>query len=269
MQMVHVLVNSIKSVFPKLAISQFIGWGISYIIDNHTFVDVAWGLNHLIFAGISCTNSFTDFSSLKSNPRNMVGMFLISLWFTRLSGFLFKERIFKRHVDPRYEEMAQKRKLNNNIHTFIQFQLQGFISLFTGFSINYLFTNPSNSLGPLGVVGAITCIVGVIGEAIADKQLQNFKNTNTEKGKTFRGGLFKHSRHPNLFFDIVFWTGIAIYSINPSNIIGSLPTFFGPLCLWFVMAKLTIPVTEKHMKKTRPDWDKTLKETNTFWPIKF
>jgi hypothetical protein len=139
--MLSVLINSIKTVFPKLAISQFIGWGISFIIDNHTFVDVAWGVNHLIFAGISCTNTFTDFSMLKNNPRNMVGMFLISLWFTRLSGFLFKERIFKRHVDPRYEEMSQKRKMNNNLHTFIQFQLQGFISLFTGFSINYLFTN--------------------------------------------------------------------------------------------------------------------------------
>ena len=267
--MVDVLINSIKTIFPKLVVSQLIGWGISIGIDNHTFVDVAWGINHVVFAGLSCTNSFTDLSALKSNPRNMVGMFLISLWFARLSGFLFKERIFKRHVDPRYDEMAKTRKINNNVHTFIQFQLQGFMSLFTGFSINYLFINSSTALGPLGIIGVITCIIGLIGEATADKQLQNFKNTNTIKGNTFRDGLFKYSRHPNLFFDIVFWTGIAIYSINPANIIGSLPTFFGPLCLWFLMAKITIPITEKHMRTTRPDWEKTLKETNTFLPIKF
>lgn len=266
--MLSVLIESITTIFPKVAISQLIGWGISFLIDNHTFVDVAWGFNHLIMAGIQCTKCFTDFSFLQNSQRNMIGMALISLWFARLSGFLFKERIFKRHVDPRYEEMSQKRKINNNIHTFIQFQLQGFISLFTGFSINYLFKNPSKALGPVGIVGALTSLVGIIGEAIADNQLQKFKNENKVKGATFRGGLFKYSRHPNLFFDIVFWSGIALYSIDLDNLGGTLPTFFGPFCLWFVMAKLTIPVTEKHMKKSRPDWDKTLSETNKFLPFK-
>lgn len=269
--MLSKLSSSFKTVLPKLAISQAIGWGVSVAIDNHTLVDVAWGLNHFIFAGVTATNNLTDFSLLKSNPRNVIGMLLISLWFTRLSGFLFKERIFKKHQDPRYAEMSKNRNMNNNLHTLMQFQLQGFMSLFTGFSINYLFSGTASAslaLGPFGSIGLITCLIGIIGEAISDRQLQNFKNYNTVKGNTFRGGLFKYSRHPNLFFELVFWTGIAIYSINPANILASLPTFFGPLFLYFVMAKITIPITEAHMKKSRPDWDKIVSETNMFLPFK-
>ena len=266
--MVSILLNSFSTILPKLAISQFIGWGISSIIDNTTLVDVAWGFNHFLFAAATAaTDSFKNFSIFSNQPRKLVGFLLISFWFTRLSGFLFKERIFKRHVDPRYVEMAQKRKMNKYFFGFFQFQLQGLLSLITGFSINYVFLNPATTIGPLGYLGIAFCITGIIGETIADYQLQNFKNTNTNPQATLREGLFKKSRHPNLFFDLIFWTGIAIYSINPANLLNSLPTFIGPLFLYYVMSRLTIPITESHMKKKRPDYDKVLQSTNRFLPF--
>lgn len=265
--MINILKNSFTEILPKLAISQLIGWGISVGIDNTTLVDVAWGFNHFLFAAAASTGNFKNLSLLTSNPRNMIGMMLISVWFTRLSGFLFKERIYKRHVDPRYTELMEKRNMNKHFFSFFQFQIQGILILFTGFSINYLFLNPATTIGPMGYLGITTCLIGIIGEAIADRQLQDFKNTNTNPLATYRGGLFKKSRHPNLFFELVFWTGISIYSLNVSNLLFSLPTFLGPIALYFVMAKLTIPITEIHMKKKRPDYEKVLKETNRFLPF--
>ena len=265
--MVEILINSFKTVLPKLALSQLIGWGISVAIDNTTCVDVAWGVNHMLFATIASTGNFKDFSLISKNPRKFVAMVLISLWFTRLCGFLLKERIFKRHVDPRYTELAEKRKLSKYTFGFYQFQLQGLLSLFTGYSINYVFTHPSTNLGPLAYVGVAMCIVGIIGETVADLQIQKFKNTNTDPQAVFRGGLFKKSRHPNLFFEQMFWWGIAVYSVNTRNLIGCLPTFFGPLFLWFVMSGLTIPITEAHMKTKRPEYYKVVAETNKFLPF--
>lgn len=265
--MINIFKNSLTQILPKLAVSQFIGWGISVAIDNTTLVDVAWGFNHLLFAAAVSTANFKDLGLLASNPRKMVGMFLISVWFTRLAGFIFKERIYNRHVDPRYTELAENRNMSKYFFGFIQFQTQGLLILFTGFSINYLFLNPATIIGPLGYLGIVTCLVGVIGEAIADQQLQNFKNTNTNPQAVFREGLFKKSRHPNLFFEIVFWTGISIYSLNPSNLLLSLPAFLGPISLYFIMAKLTIPITEAHMKKKRPNYDQVLRQTNKFLPF--
>jgi len=264
--MLNVLINSFTTILPKLAVSQLVCWGLSVAINNTTFVDVAWGFNHLLFAAAASTNNFKDVSFLTSNPRNVIGMLLISVWFTRLSGFLFKERILTNHVDPRYVELAEKRKLNKLLFGFIQFQLQGVFALFSGFGINYLFMNPSTTLGLFGYLGIAMCSIGIIGEAIADYQLQNFKNTNTNPQATFREGLFKKARHPNLFFELLFWTGISVYSLNPSSLLLTLPAFFGPLSLYFIMAKLTIPVTEAHMKKKRPNYDQVLKSTNRFLP---
>lgn len=265
--MVSIFINSLTSMLPKLAISQLIGWGMSCAIDNTTLVDVAWGFNHFLFAALSSTNNLKEIPLLLSHPRKLIGFALISLWFTRLSGFLFKERIWNRHVDPRYVELSKKRKMSTNIFSFFQFQLQGFLILFTGFSINYLFINPALQMGVTGIIGIATCLIGIVGEAIADNQLQNFKNMNTDPQATFRGGLFKKSRHPNLFFELVFWSGIAIYSLNPANLLFSLPTFLGPVSLYFVMTKLTIPITESHMRKKRTDYNKVLESTNKFLPF--
>jgi len=265
--MINILKNSFIEILPKLAISQFIGWGISIAIQNTTLVDVAWGFNHVLFAAAASTGNFKDISLLTSNPRKMIGMMLISVWFARLSGFLFKERIIKKHIDPRYTNLAEKRKMSKSIFALFQFQFQGLLILFTGFSINYLFLNPAIAIGPLGYLGIATCLIGIIGEAVADQQLQNFKNTNTNPQATFRGGLFKNSRHPNLFFDIVFWTGISIYSLNPSNLLFTLPAFLGPISLYFIMAYVTIPITQAHMRKKRPNYDQVLKETNKFLPF--
>jgi steroid 5-alpha reductase family enzyme len=56
------------------------------------------------------------------------------------------------------------------------------------------------------------------------------------------------SRHPNLFFELLVWVGFAIGGLTDYiSVIG----FIGPILLWLVMDKLTLPLTEKHMKDSR------------------
>jgi steroid 5-alpha reductase family enzyme len=63
-------------------------------------------------------------------------------------------------------------------------------------------------------------------------------------------GLWRKSRHPNLFFDLVTWTCFAVASICDPISICSL---IGPVALFCVMEFLTTPLTEAHMKKKRGD----------------
>lgn len=88
--------------------------------------------------------------------------------------------------------------------------------------------------------GLVIAGVGIILEGIADQQLYNFIQSRQKEApknleelsssndpeanrhldplnkpnNTFRGGLWKKSRHPNLFFELVTWIGFTIVGLN-------------------------------------------------------
>ena len=257
-------IDCIKTLFtqhyPKVFVSQTIFWLVSTYLKNPTLVDVAWGANHFVL-GYSIFSSQKEL--LKISPYgNWIGMGLLAIWFLRLSGFIFYNRIWKRHVDPRYEDM--RRNKNELIYYFFQFQLQGVLCVFTAIPLYYVLLKSSMNI--INWAGVALCIAGIIGEAQADNQIQKFKNTRTSSTDVFREGWFKYSRHPNLFFELCIWTGIAALAITPSNYCSFL-ALLGPTFLWAIMYYLTIPVTRRHMKKTKPNYDKVISETNVFWPF--
>ena len=245
----------------KVAISQGVMWGISMIIANPTLVDVAWGFNHVIVGVSILSQNYPKYSY-----PSLIGGGLLLLWFIRLSGFLFYNRIYKeKFVDPRYEKMAEKRKMNKTAYYFIQFQLQGVLSTLTSIPL-YFALSAGRSLSPLNYACIGIALIGIIGETIADQQLQNFKNNRKEGQELLREGLFKNARHPNLFFELVFWFGMAGFAVN-FNSLGSLFAFAGPVLLWAIMKYLTIPITTKHMLRSKKNYDQVMKETNTFVPF--
>lgn len=120
------------------------------------------------------------------------------------------------------------------------------------------------NLGTL-ISGLILISIGIIGEAVSDNQLENFKKKKL-KGQLLESGLWTYSRHPNLFFELLTWIGFALTGINndPIELLG----FVGPFLLWCVMDYVTIPVTEKHMASSRPKiFSEYCKRTNKFLPI--
>lgn len=81
---------------------------------------------------------------------------------------------------------------------------------------------------------------------IKEKKVDKFDNI-------FHEGLWRKSRHPNLFFELVAWIGFALMGLNDYTI--SFLAFLGPICLWAIMYYLTIPISEKSMAKSRKNWD--------------
>jgi len=157
-----------------------------------------------------------------------------------------------------------RKNRNEILYYFFQFHIQGFLCVFTSIPLYFLFAN--KSLNPLNLIGIGLCLAGIAGEAIADNQIQKFKNIRTKNNTVYREGLFKNARHPNLFFELTFWNGIALLGLNLSNTC-SLLTLSGPFLLYLIMKYLTIPVTTRHMIKSKPNYKEIIAATNTFWPF--
>ncbi|XP_042488163.1 uncharacterized protein LOC122068384 isoform X2 [Macadamia integrifolia] len=69
-----------------------------------------------------------------------------------------------------------------------------------------LMRNPS--VQAVDIIGWILWSIGVIIEAIADQQKLVFKNSPNNRGKWCNVGVWKFSRHPNYFGEILLWWGI-------------------------------------------------------------
>merc|ERR1712007_170495 len=69
-------------------------------------------------------------------------------------------------------------------------------------------------LGIFDVIGFGTWSIGFLVEAAADAQKFAFRSDPTNKGKFITSGLWRYSRHPNYFGEILMWVGICVSCSN-------------------------------------------------------
>lgn len=150
-----------------------------------------------------------------------------------------------------------------NMFWFFQLQVAFALLLSLGFRVVAYRESPP----PLGWIAATTLVwaVSVLGESLADLQLERFKADSANRGKVCRRGLWRHSRHPNYFFECLQWFTYPLLAIGA-------PwwwlTLFPPPIMAFLLLKLSgIPITEAQTAKSRPDYAEYIRTTSAFFPL--
>ena len=109
-------------------------------------------------------------------------------------------------------------------------------------------------------------IFALIGETIADEQLQSFKREPANKGKTCDTGLWYYSRHPNYFFEWLVWVGLFIYALGSPN---GWIAFVSPLLMFYLMMYVSgVPLAEEQALLSRGQAYKDYQQTTSvFFPL--
>jgi steroid 5-alpha reductase family enzyme len=110
-------------------------------------------------------------------------------------------------------------------------------------------------------IGATIWLIGFLFETIGDAQLSIFKKSN--KNKIIESGLWKYTRHPNYFGEVLLWWGIWVMSlVNFQNLWG----IIGPLTIHYLILYVSgVPMLEKKYEGN-PDFENYKKRTNRFLP---
>ena len=195
-------------------------------------VDVAWAMSFVVAASIVAGYEFTW--------RTVTIAILVDVWAVRLSNHLLG-RAKGRSDDPRYASIAKKWKGDYWLNAYLRiFLVQAALAWVVALPIAFAAGKGGHFSVLFIVLGALVWLKGFVIETIADRQLRAFLTTH--KG-VMQTGLWRYSRHPNYYGEIVQWVGIALIACGAHmGWVG----FIGPVVLALTITFVSgIPPIEK------------------------
>jgi steroid 5-alpha reductase family enzyme len=192
-------------------------WIASLLTGDTSWVDRSWSIVPVVYVWI-----FAGFAGL-ANARLDVMAVLVTLWGVRLT-FNFARKGGYRGVED-YRWAVLRARMSRR-----QFQLFnfGFIVLYQN-AILVLITLPAysayldrsrTSFGVLDLVLVVLFLASTLMETVADEQqwvFQRDKHARIARGehpseRFVTTGLFRYSRHPNYFFEVVQWWLLFLFA---------------------------------------------------------
>ena len=186
----------------------FIHWIVflpSYIAQTEKFFDITGTVAYLF--SLLLTIYFLTITQNIIHVRSLTILILIFVWSIRLGYFLFS-RITRDKVDKRFTNL--KKSFSKFFVTWTVSGMWVFITLLNGLTV--IINNVSYFNDLFYVIGLATWIIGFSIEVISDEQKKRFKRNVENKNKFISTGLWKFSRHPNYFGEMLIWIGISIIS---------------------------------------------------------
>lgn len=238
-------------------------WLISIRLKDPSFVDAWWALGVIVL-------SWTTYAQLPAPSTHATALMLLSTaWGARLGVYLLW-RWRKHGTDRRYAKLAQRAKDKHKLN-FAMFSLlwvfapQLFLQFVMALPAMLGQLSAKAEFGAWATFGMWLAIGGLIYEAIADAQLSHFKSQSENDGKVMNRGLWRYSRHPNYFGDMVAWWGMWLIALDGGYGLWSVA---GPLLLTYLLTRVSgAPTTEPHLQRTKPEYDAYKERTSPFIPL--
>lgn len=194
----------------------------AFIFKTDIFTDLSYSLSFIILIlSVFFRNNIRLYSSIISG--------MIIIWACRLGVFLFV-RIRHMKKDSRFNDKR------GHFWKFLSFWiLQGF-SVFIILLPACLYINGSSE--KIFWPGPAVWVLGLIIESYADRQKYQFKNNPSNQNKFIQSGLWRFSRHPNYFGEILCWVGLylSVFTGLPpiTSIIGIISPLYITVLLYFI-----------------------------------
>ncbi|XP_031493020.1 uncharacterized protein LOC116259371 isoform X1 [Nymphaea colorata] len=180
---------------------QFLFFVVTALLRFDKVTDFAGSTNFVILAVLTlCVRGVWHF-------RQVVLSLLVVVWGLRLGLFLLM-RILNWGEDRRFDDMR------DNLGKLAVFWIFQAVWVWT-VSLPVTIVNASDmnpGVKVQDIIGWIMWVVGFSVEATADQQKLQFKNSPGNRGNWCNVGLWKFSRHPNYFGEILLWWGIFVAS---------------------------------------------------------
>jgi steroid 5-alpha reductase family enzyme len=243
-----------------------LAWLAQQKIGNSGWIDVSWSL------GVGVTAVVAVLMALQHgwlHWRQVVIAMIAACWSLRL-GLHIARRTRAATDDSRYRDLIKQWGADAPRRMFWFLQSQAIVGALLSLSVAIAASNQNPVVRVQDLVGLVIFLIAIVGEAVADRQLAAFRANPANRRSICDVGLWAWSRHPNYFFEWLFWVAFPIFAIDLSghNPYGWLSSA-APICMYWVLVRVSgIPPLEAHMRRSRGEaFREYQNRTSAFFPF--
>ena len=240
--------------------SMILLWLLSLRLGNASIVDLYWGLGFVLIAALTYAR-VGQYSG--AHAALLCGA--TAAWGLRLSLHLAVRNV-GHGEDRRYRALREKYAPFWWKSLFIVFGLQGVLMLVVASPV-ILGQGPRSAPGltALDLLGLGVFVVGLAWEVVADLQLVRFTRDPAQRGRVLDTGLWRYSRHPNYFGELVLWWGLGLMACSTPG--AAWAAVLGPATITWLLARVSgVPMLEAGMKQRRPEYAAYVARTRALVP---
>lgn len=210
---------------------------IAFKLQSDKLTDISYALTFLIIG-------ITAYALNEKSLYNTVILLMIVAWAIRIGSFLL-QRVLKSGKDSRFD------LLRSNFFKFGQFWLlQGVTVWVLMLPVVLAIYGKPDEFGLIAFIGLTIFIAGLLIETIADLQKSKFRNDVSNKDKWIDSGLWRYSRHPNYFGEILVWIGFYVFALQSLDLNSALIALASPIFISLLLIFVSgIPLLEKSADK--------------------
>ncbi len=243
-------------------IATLVIFSFSLLFNNSSLYDPYWSIVPpvIMYFWVFHEQTISALTLMQDLILVMVSFWSIRLtlnWITRWKGI--------KDEDWRYISYRFKYPDNYWIISFFGIHLFPTIMVFLGCLAAYpALVLHEGTMGLMEWVGAGVIFTGIMMESIADMQLRRY-DRNRALSDFMNRGLWKYSRHPNYFGEVLFWVGLFLSSTGMEK------TYWwivpGPLVMILMFYTISIPMMDRRMLRRRTGYRDYLKRTSALIPL--
>lgn len=243
-----------------LSLFMVAAWAIQRKTGASGWIDTIWSFS--VGIGGLVAIIFAD----GSFERRVAAFLIIAIWSIRLGSHI-GSRTKGGGEDPRYAKLVEEwgAKASRRLFQFLQIQaLAGFVLVL---AIYVAASNAAPFPTLLDGLGIAIALAALVGEALSDRQLAQFRKKPEARTEVCEDGLWRYSRHPNYFFEWLFWCAWPLLAITGPSPWGWSALLAPALMYWLLVHASGIPPLEAHMLRSRGEKFRSLqRRVNAFFP---
>jgi steroid 5-alpha reductase family enzyme len=228
-----------------LAVAMAMAWLVQRVCGNAGWVDAIWSFSTGAAGVVYAVFPVRDGALTE---RQLLVAALVAAWALRL-GLHIGGRTRHGGEDARYAQLRRDWGTAFQRRMFWFLQVQAAAAALLAVSMLLAARNP-RPLSLLDAAGVAALLIAIVGEAIADRQLEKFR-AGPARG-VCDVGLWGWSRHPNYFFEWLGWIAYPLFAIG-GNRWGWLAVAAPVFMYWLLVHVSGIPPLEQHMLRSRGD----------------
>ncbi|MBE6143492.1 MAG: DUF1295 domain-containing protein [Erysipelotrichaceae bacterium] len=241
-------------------IGTIIVWAGGVIFKTASVYDPYWSIQTILI-GLGLMIHYNNFSI-----GSIIFLVTILIWAIRLTYNFITTFHDLTYIDWRYKQIKEKTgKLYQLVNLLGICMVPTLIVHFASIPFyHYIINDYEFSL--LSLIGVGIMLLGTILELVSDINMHKFQRTRTSKDQIIDVGLWKYSRHPNYLGEILFWYGVALFTILST--LSGWHLLIGAILNTLLFLFISIPLAENHLASYKANYSEYKKRTRMLFPFK-